>query len=68
MAGIGSSPYDPLMQFDEANRLREAWLSKGNPPCDHEWVDEFITSGRTRDLRCAVCGDTLPKTDWKRRT
>ena len=38
------------MQMDAAARLNKAWVTKGNPPCDHPNVDkEYYLGADTGD-------------------
>ena len=44
--------------MDKAIKLRERWVAKGNPPCDHPHLDEECYSGaQTGDYVCTTCGE-----------
>lgn len=48
------------MQMQEAQRLRDEWERKGNPPCNHERVEkEYYLGTDTGDKVCSVCGKTM---------
>jgi hypothetical protein len=32
-----------MVQMSKLAQLREAWIAKGNPPCDHPETDKSIT-------------------------
>lgn len=45
------------MQADEAKRLRDRWVRKGNPPCEHLELDkEYYLGAQSGDYVCMTCG------------
>jgi len=56
---------DINMQMKEAERLRKHWEAKGNPACDHPYLDkEYIEGFHTGDYVCTTCGKSF--TDFGR--
>ena len=46
-----------LMKIEEAERLREEWERKGNPPCQHSRLaKEYYFDSDTEDEVCVTCG------------
>src|SRR6476646_1880594 len=45
-----------MVQMNDAQKLREAWIAKGDPPCDHPETDvEYHLGSQTGDVACMVC-------------
>ena len=43
-------------------KLREDWIAKGDPPCDHPKVDtEYYLGSQTGDEACMLCGRSWPR-------
>jgi hypothetical protein len=50
-------------------KLREAWKKKGNPPCDHPYIDrEYYLVSHTGDSVCTNCSETNPERKPVKRT
>lgn len=57
------------MQSDEAARLQQAWIAKGNPPCSHpETSKEYFLGSATGDRVCKTCGADIPRTPPAQKT
>ncbi len=51
------------MTPDEAGRLREAWRARGNQPCSHSRVIDYLNSNNESEagyLVCKECGEIFP--------
>ena len=50
------------MQLEKGRAIRDAWLAKGNPECDHPSVDkEYYRGADTGDEVCTRCGAAAPR-------
>jgi hypothetical protein len=46
--------------MEKAQRLREEWQAKGNPPCEHKNTEkEHYLGSDTGDRVCSTCGATI---------
>ncbi len=46
-----------MVQMREVPRIRQAWIDKGDPPCDHPRIDkEYDLGGDTGDRVFLDCG------------
>jgi hypothetical protein len=46
------------MQADKGKQLRDAWVAKGSPPCEHpQLTREYILGANTGDKICTTCGE-----------
>lgn len=56
------------MQLGEAMELRERWIAKGDPPCNHPHLDkEYDLGADTGDYVCTTCGASGFGRDWVKR-
>jgi hypothetical protein len=54
------------MQMKDASRLQKEWENKGNPPCEHPYVErEYDLGSHTGDDVCTICGATVSETKTK---
>ena len=48
------------MQFRDVQMIRQRWVAKGSPSCDHTYLDdEYIMDLPTGDKVCLNCGRTF---------
>ncbi len=48
------------MQFRDVQTIRQRWVAKGSPLCNHPYLeDEFIEGLPTGDRVCTTCGKTF---------
>jgi hypothetical protein len=53
------------MQTEEALRLRQNWAMKGNPPCNHNVLDnEYYWGKYTGSYVCTTCGKSFTREEW----
>jgi hypothetical protein len=56
------------MQMEKAQKLREEWQRKGNPPCDHEHLaKEYALGADTGDYVCTRRGEAGWGRDWNKK-
>lgn len=56
------------MQAEEEKALRQAWIKKGSPLCDHsKLAREYYLGSNTGDYVCTICGEVNPVSGWPER-
>lgn len=47
-----------MVQMSELERIRQDWIKRGSPPCEHKrTAKEFYLGTRTGDQGCLDCGE-----------
>lgn len=53
------------MQFEKANKLKNATSKEQKESCDHSYEKEYYLGSHTGDYVCIKCGDRLWESNYE---